>query len=84
MHLLGGRFYRCQQQALLPKLARQFQIEQPYKDIAQQDLGSSPEEFIEWSNTRLQSQSQCQLCNWSKKIDLPIESEIKKIKVLQA
>lgn len=83
MHLLDGRFYRCQQQALLPNLARQFQIEQPYKDIAQQDLGSSPEEFIEWSNTRLQSQSQCQLCNWSKKIDLPIESEIKKIKVLQ-
>jgi len=83
MHLLDGRFYRCQQQALLPRLSRTFQIEQPYKRIAEQDLGCSADEFLDWAVTRKSPQEQCKLCDWNKKTRLPPESEIKKIKVLK-
>lgn len=83
MHLLDGRFYRCQQQALLPRLSKTFAIEQPYMRIADQDLGCSPDEFFDWVVTRNSPQEQCSLCNWDKKTKLPPESEIKKIKVLK-
>lgn len=83
MHLLDGRFYRCQQQALLPRLSKTFQIEEPYKRISEQDLGCSADEFLEWVVTRKSPQEQCRLCNWDKKVKLPPESEIKKIKVLK-
>jgi organic radical activating enzyme len=83
MHLVDGRFYRCQQQALLPRLSKQFQIKDPYKKIAEQDVGCSPLEFHQWIITKDSPQEQCRLCNWNKKVKLPAESEIKKIKVLK-
>jgi len=83
MHLIDGRFYRCQQQALLPRLSKQFQIEDPYKKIAEQDVGCDPLEFQEWVITKDSPQEQCRLCDWNKKVKLPAESEIKKIKVLK-
>jgi len=82
MHLLDGRFYRCQQQAILPQLSKQFKINDKYKSIASEDTGASPQEFLEWIKTKDNPQEQCRLCNWSKKFNLPEESVIKKIKVL--
>ena len=83
MYLVDGRFYRCHQQAILPQLSRKFQIEDPFADIAKQDLGCSAEEFETWIKTRLEPQEQCRLCKWENKITLPEKSKIKKIKILQ-
>jgi len=83
MYFLEGRFYRCAKQALLPQLAKTFQIDAKYKQLAAQDLGCTADEFIEWSKTRLEPQSQCAFCPWAEKIKLPEISNTKKIKVLQ-
>tara|TARA_B110000977_G_scaffold62880_1_gene85433 strand:- start:1069 stop:1908 length:840 start_codon:yes stop_codon:yes gene_type:complete len=83
LHLLDGRFYRCPQQAILPQLHKKFRIEEPYSSIASQDVGCKPSEFLEWIETRNSPQEQCRLCDWSKKINLPEVSDIKKIKVTQ-
>jgi len=81
MHLLNGRFYRCPQQALLPQLSTTFVINKEYKNLAEQDLGCSPKEFLEWVLTRSDPQEQCRLCYWNEKVILPIDSKIKKIKI---
>ena len=83
MYFLEGRFYRCSRQALLPQLAKTFQIDAQYKELAAQDLGCTAEEFVEWSKTRLEPQSQCAFCPWAEIIKLPEVSNTKKIKVLQ-
>lgn len=83
MYFLEGRFYRCARQALLPQLAKTFQIDAQYKELAAQDLGCTAEEFVEWSKTRLEPQSQCAFCPWAEKIKLPHKPVTKKIKVLQ-
>jgi len=83
MHLLNGRFYRCPQQAILPQLSAKFQIVEPFNSIATVDVGCSPEKFLEWVKTKDEPQEHCQLCNWSNKIELPVKSKIKKIKILQ-
>jgi hypothetical protein len=83
MYFLEGRFYRCARQALLPQLAKTFQIDAQYRELASQDLGCTVEEFVEWSKTRLEPQSQCAFCPWAEIIKLPEVSNLKKIKVLQ-
>lgn len=83
MYFLEGRFYRCARQSLLPQLAKTFQIDGKYKDLASEDLGCTAEEFVEWSKTRLEPQSQCAFCPWNEKITLPEVSNIKKINVLK-
>jgi hypothetical protein len=83
MYFLEGRFYRCARQALLPQLAKTFQIDAQYRELASQDLGCTVEEFVEWSKTRLEPQSQCAFCPWAEIIKLPEVSNSKKIKVLQ-
>jgi len=83
MYFLDGRFYRCARQALLPQLAKTFQINGQYKDLAKTDLGCDINELVEWSKTRLEPQSQCAFCPWAEKIKLPEVSNAKKIKVLQ-
>jgi len=83
MHLLNGRFYRCPQQAILPQLSSKFKIEEPFKSIAEDDVGCDPKEFLEWVTSKDVPQAQCQLCNWSQKIKLPVKSKVKKIKVTQ-
>lgn len=83
MHLLNGRFYRCPQQAILPQLSTKFQIAEPFKSIATTDVGCSPKEFLEWVKTKDVPQDHCQLCEWSRRIELPVTSKIKKIKILQ-
>lgn len=83
LHLFKERFYRCPQQALLPELAKKFRIEEPYKSIAEQDTGCDVDQFLEWIKTQEQPQEHCRLCKWGSKVELPEESKIKKIKVLQ-
>lgn len=83
MYYIEGRFYRCFQQALLPHLTKKFKIDSKFYDIAKQDLGCEIHEFKTWIETRLEPQSQCQLCEWNKKIKLPEVPNIKKIKVSQ-
>ena len=83
MYFLEGRFYRCARQALLPQLAKTFQIDGQYKDLAATDLGCTADEFVEWSKTRLEPQSQCSFCPWAEKITLPKVSNVKKINVLK-
>lgn len=81
MYFVEGRFYRCARQALLPQLAKTFQINGAYKELAETDLGCTASEFVEWSKTRLVPQSQCQFCPWGQKIELPKISNVKKINV---
>jgi organic radical activating enzyme len=83
MHLLDGRFYRCPQQAILPQLNKKFQIEEPFRSIAEQDVGCNADEFLEWIETKNNPQEHCRLCDWTQKIELPSQSKIKKIKVLR-
>lgn len=83
MYFLEGRFYRCARQALLPQLAKTFQIDGQYKALAEADLGCNADELKEWSKTRLEPQSQCAFCPWSEKITLPEVSNVKKINVLK-
>ena len=83
MHLLNGRFYRCPQQALLPQLSTTFVIDKEYRNLAEQDLGCSSQEFLEWSLTKNDPQEQCRLCHWAEKQTLPETSKNKKIKILK-
>jgi organic radical activating enzyme len=83
LHLLNGKFYRCPQQALLPYVSKTFQIDNFYRQIAEQDLGCYPEEFSQWIKTKDQAQDQCRLCDWGEKEILPEKSKIKKIKILK-
>lgn len=83
MYFLEGRFYRCSRQAILPQLAKTFQIDGQYKELAATDLGCTAEEFVKWSKTRLEPQSQCAFCPWGEKIKLPKVSKVKKINALK-
>lgn len=83
MHLLNGKFYRCQQQAILPQVGKTFQIDNLYKEIATSDVGCYSDEFLSWVSTKDTPQEQCKLCCWGEKFKLPEESKIKKIKILK-
>lgn len=83
LHLIEGRFYRCPQQALLPKLSEIFHIDHNYKILAGKDLGCDTLEFSNWIKTKDEPQDQCMLCHWNTKVELPHESKINKIKILK-
>lgn len=83
LHFFNERFYRCPQQALMPELVKKFHVNEPYKSIAEQDVGCNAEEFLEWIKTQDEPQEHCRLCKWGDKVELPTKSKTKKIKVAQ-